>query len=85
MRCVHLNRVGEQCRDQALEGRQLCAFHARILEDLEDDDLDSRQEAASGRREGLSRFPLLYRLAALALLLIFLMDAFGALRSWLKF
>ena len=80
MRCVHLNRVGEQCRDQALEGRQLCAFHARILED---DDLDSRQEAASGRRQGLSRFPLIYRLAALTLLLIFVMEAFGALRSWL--
>jgi hypothetical protein len=80
MRCVHLNRVGEQCRDQALEGRQLCAYHARILED---DDPESRMEAISGGAEKSSRFPLIYRLAALTLLLIFLLDAFGTIRSWL--
>jgi hypothetical protein len=80
VRCVHLNRVGDQCRDQALEGRQLCAFHARILED---DDPEMRREGVSGRREGISRFPLIYRLAALALLLLFLLDGFRVLRSWL--
>ena len=80
MRCVHLNRVGEQCRDQALEGRQLCPFHARILED---DDPDRRLESMAGRGESTSRFPLIYRLAAVALLLIFLLDAFRTLRSWL--
>jgi len=82
VRCVHLNRVGEQCRDQALEGRQLCAFHSRILED---DDPEIRREAVSGRREGTSRFPLIYRVAALVLLLIFLLEAFEPIRSWLGF
>jgi hypothetical protein len=72
--------VGEQCRDQALEGRQLCPYHARILED---DDPESRLEAITGASERASRFPLIYRMAALALLLIFLLDGFGALRSWL--
>ena len=80
MRCVHLNRVGEQCRDQALDGRQLCPYHARILED---DDPESRLEALSGRGESRSRFPLIYRLAALALLLLFLLEGFGDVRSWL--
>ncbi|MBI4480418.1 MAG: hypothetical protein HY651_10385 [Acidobacteria bacterium] len=79
MRCVHLNRVGEQCRDQALEGRQLCAFHSRILED---DDPAARQEADSGGEKS-SGFPLIYRLAALVLLLIFLLEAFDPIRSWL--
>ena len=79
MRCVHLNRVGEQCRDQALEGRQLCAFHARIFED---DDPETRRENLSGG-ERSSRFPLIYRLAAALLLLYFLLDAFSAIRSWL--
>lgn len=80
MRCVHLNRVGDQCRDQALEGRQLCAFHSRILED---DDPEERMKASSGRREETSRFPMIYRLAALILLLILLLDTFGSIRSWL--
>lgn len=81
MRCLHLNRVGEQCRDQALEGHQLCAFHARILED---DELELRREPAFENSARRSRIPLIYRLAALALLLIFLFDAFGSLRSWLR-
>jgi len=85
MRCVHLNRVGEQCRDQALQGRQLCAFHARILEGLEDDDPDSREAVLSGKREGVSRFPLIYRLAAGALLFIFAFQAYQTLLSWLGF
>ena len=80
MRCVHLNRVGDQCRDQALEGRQLCAFHSRILED---DNPENRMAATSGQREGTSRFPMIYRLAALILLLILLLDTFGSIRSWL--
>ena len=80
MRCLHLNRVGEQCRDQALDGHQLCAFHSRILED---DDPEMRRESGSTGRGGVSRFPLIYRLAALALLLIFLLNAVGSIRSWL--
>jgi hypothetical protein len=80
MRCLHLNRVGEQCRDQALAGRELCPFHARILED---DDPEARHEALSSRGEGTSRFPMIYRLAAAILLLYFLVEAFGSIRSWL--
>jgi hypothetical protein len=80
MRCVHLNRVGEQCADQALEGRQLCPYHARILED---DDPEERREAISGQSDRLSRFPMIYRMAAVILLLYFLLDSLGALRSWL--
>ena len=80
MRCVHLNRVGDQCRDQALEGRQLCAFHSRILEDF---DPEEASEVTSGRSESRSRFPMIYRLAALILLLLILLDTFGSIRSWL--
>lgn len=82
MRCVHLNRVGDQCRDRSLEGGQLCAFHARILEDI---DPEERMDAASGRSESRSRFPLIYRLAALILLLLILLDTFGSIGSWLGF
>jgi hypothetical protein len=80
VRCVHINRVGDQCRDQALEGRQLCAFHARILEDI---DPEERMDAASGRSESRSRFPMIYRLAALILLLLMLLDTFGSIRTWM--
>lgn len=69
MRCVHLNRQGEQCRDRALEGKDFCAYHYRILEGEEPEDT--------------SRFPLIYRMAALALLLIFLFQAYQTLRAWL--
>lgn len=82
MRCVHLNRIGEQCRDQALEGKDFCPYHSRILED---DDPDRRLEALSSSSERTSRFPLIYRLAALALLLILLVNAYQTLRSWLGF
>jgi hypothetical protein len=80
LRCVYLNRVGEQCRDQALEGRQLCAYHARIFEE---DDPEARRDALSGGGERASRFPLIYRLAAALLVLYFLLDAFSSIRSWL--
>ena len=71
MRCVHLNRIGEQCRDQALEGKDFCAYHCRILEGEEP--------------EEKSPFPLIYRLAALALLLIFLISAYQRVRTWLGY
>lgn len=80
MRCVHLNRVGDQCPDQALQGRQLCAFHSRMLEDY---DPEAAGEATSARTEHRSRFPMIYRLAALILLLILLMETFGSIRTWL--
>ena len=83
MRCVHLNRVGDQCQDQALNGRQLCAFHARMLEDY---DPDGNVEAASASRtESRSRFPMIYRLAALILLILLLFQTFGSIRTWLDF
>ena len=78
MRCVHLSRAGEQCRDQALEGRELCAYHARMLEDY---DIDS----GSSERRPASRFPLIYRVAAALLLLLFAMQAYQTVLSWLGY
>ncbi len=78
VRCVRLNRIGEQCRDQTLEGRRLCSYHSRILEDH---DPDRRLEALAGSR--ISRFPVVYRLATIALLLIFLYAAFQTALRWL--
>jgi hypothetical protein len=82
MRCVHLNRIGEQCRDQALEGGQLCPYHTRIFED---EDLDQRFEVVEGRRDRVSRYPLIYRLAAGALLLLFVMQIYQTVVSWLGY
>ena len=80
MRCVHLNRAGEQCRDPALEDSQLCPYHARILEDH---DPDGRLEVIEGSGR-TSRFPLIYRLAAIALLLLFLLQGYQTVLSWLR-
>lgn len=74
MRCVHINRIGEQCPDQALPRKRYCSFHSRILEDH---DPDAGLDASNGSRA--SRFPWVYRLAAIALLLIFLYAAFQRL------
>ncbi len=70
MRCVRLNRIGEQCPDQALAGKKYCPYHSRILEDH---DPDHHLDRTAG---SLSRFPTVFRLAAIALLLIFLYAAF---------
>jgi hypothetical protein len=78
---VHLNRLGDQCLDQALPDRQLCAFHARMLEDY-DDETEGRSPE---RNETKSRFPIVYRLAALVVLLLILMETFGSIRTWLDF
>jgi hypothetical protein len=69
VRCVRLNRIGEQCPDQALEGKKYCSYHSIILEDHDPD----------GAIDGVSRYPMIYRLAAVVLLLIFLYAAFQAL------
>ena len=82
MRCVHLNRVGDQCLDQALAERQFCAYHARMLEDY---DPEETGHVRSDHRESKSRFPVIYRLAALILLLLILFDTFGSIRTWLDF
>ena len=70
MRCMYLDGSGRQCPAEALDGQEFCAPHTRILDPEWPD---------SG-----SRYPLLYRLAALALLLIFLFNAWQTLRSWLN-
>ena len=77
MRCTQVNRVGEQCRGQAVAGSQLCAFHAGILEGRSSGGLDG--ETQPGRQ---SRFPLIYRLAAGILLLLMLMEFFQVVRGW---
>ena len=69
MRCMHLDRSGWQCPAEALEGTEFCADHTRFLD----------SEASESR----SRYPFLYRLAALALLLLFLLNAYQTVLSWL--
>lgn len=69
MRCMHLDRRGWQCSAEALEGSEFCADHRPFLGAEE-------TEPNSGR-------PLLYRLAAFVLLLIFLFNAYQTVRAWL--
>jgi hypothetical protein len=78
MRCVHLNRAGEQCPDRALEAGQFCPYHSRIFEDEEAYHRLYSAESRSG-----SRYPLIYRIAAAVLLLGFALQAYQAIRSWL--
>ena len=68
VRCMHLDESGWQCPLEAVEGTQLCADHTRFL------DPDS---------EPSQRTPLLYRLTALALLLIFLYNYYQIVLGWL--
>jgi len=84
---VYLNRVGEQCRDQARLGSQLCAYHASILEgrDLADNRPLQTPASPGARTTVPSRFPFIYRLAAALLLLIFIFNGFSMLRSWIGF
>jgi hypothetical protein len=82
VRCVHLNEVGLQCPEQALEGKEFCPYHTRIPEDP---DPEGSAWVVSDRREGTSRVPVVYRLAALILLLIFALNAYRTLRSWLGY
>lgn len=76
---MQINRVGEQCRGQAVAGSQLCAFHAGILEGRSSGGLDGENLSRSG---GQSRFPLIYRIAAGLLLLFMLMEVFQVIRDW---
>ena len=69
MRCLYLYRSGDQCPYRAMEGSDFCADHLPVPE-------PEMASSPSGR-------PLLYRLAALILLLIFLMNAYQTLRQWL--
>jgi hypothetical protein len=79
MRCSQINRVGEQCRGQAVAGSGLCAFHAGILEDRSSGALDEDHADAPRPR---SRFPLIYRIAAGLLLLIFLLEFGQLIKGW---
>ena len=67
VRCMHLDRRGWQCSAEALEGSAFCAVHRPFIDAVE-------TEPKSGR-------PLLYRLAAFALLLIFLFNAYQTVRA----
>ena len=69
MRCVYLNRRGEQCPAEAVDGNEFCADHRPFLDAEETEPKNAR--------------PLLYRLAALVLLLIFLFNAYQTVRAWL--
>jgi hypothetical protein len=79
MRCTQINRVGEQCRGQAVAGSELCAFHAGILEGRTSSALDD-DDVHQPRRQ--SRFPLIYRVAAGLLLLIFALEIARTVRGW---
>ena len=70
MRCMYLYRSGDQCPCRAMEGSDFCADHVPVPE-------PDTASSNSGR-------PLLYRLAALLLLLIFLANYYQTLRHWLE-
>ena len=67
MRCMHLDRSGRQCPAEAREGTQFCPDHTPFSDP---------EHESSGR-------PLVYRLAALALLLIFLYNYYQTVLGWL--
>ena len=70
VRCMHLEESGGQCPMEAVEGTQLCADHTRFL------DPDNEPD---------KRAPLLYRLVALMLLLIFLYSYYQiVLGGWVE-
>lgn len=69
VRCVYLDSGGRQCPAVAIAGGEFCAAHQRVRE--------------SEMTESNSPRPLLYRLAALFLLLMFLMNAYQMIQEWL--
>lgn len=81
MQCTQINRVGEQCRGQAVAGSQLCAFHAGILQGRAAGGGDDTREYRTGRQ---SRFPLIYRIAAGLLLVIFILELAQLIRDWFQ-
>ena len=64
---MHLDKNGGRCPLVVIEGTEFCADHTRFLEPEND----------SGSR------PLVYRLTALALLLIFLYNYYEIVLGWL--
>ncbi|MBI4441957.1 MAG: hypothetical protein HY649_01125 [Acidobacteria bacterium] len=66
---MYLYRSGDQCPYPAMEGSDFCADHLPVPE-------PDTASSNSGR-------PLLVRLAALILLLIFLANYYQTLRHWL--
>lgn len=65
---MHLDKSGRQCPLVAVEGTEFCADHTQFLD----------PEIERG-----TRMPLVYRLTALALLLIFLYDYYQIVLDWL--
>jgi len=68
MRCMHLDSSGLQCPLEAVEGAEFCVDHTRFI----DPDIESNQ-----------RTSFLYRLTALALLLLFLYNYYQIVLGWL--
>ena len=66
---MHLAQSGRQCPLEALEGTEFCADHTRFLE---------------AENESGSHTPLVYRLTALALLLLFLYNYYQIVLGWLN-
>ena len=69
MHCIHLDKRGWQCPAEALEGSEFCAGHRPFFDAEETEPNSSR--------------PLLYRLAAFVLLLIFLFNTYQTVCAWL--
>ncbi|OFV98989.1 MAG: hypothetical protein A3F68_13420 [Acidobacteria bacterium RIFCSPLOWO2_12_FULL_54_10] len=70
MRCLELDSKGRQCPQEALPGKDFCADHHPILRIL-------TPEANPNR-------PLIYRIAALVLLFIFLYNGYRILMQWMR-
>ena len=68
MRCMHLNDAGWQCPMEAVEGTEFCADHTRFL------DPDNEPDKST---------PLLYRVTALVLLVLFLYNYYQIVLGWL--
>ncbi len=66
---MQLDQSGRQCPFETVEGTEFCADHTRFLE----------SESDSG-----SRRPLVYRLTAAALLLLFLYNYYQIVLGWLE-
>lgn len=81
MRCVHLNRVGEQCRGQVVAGSNLCAFHAGILEGRSASAWDERNDSTDRPKPLI---PAIYRIAAALLLLIVFLEFAQTIRGWFR-
>ena len=70
LRCLELDSKGRQCQQEAMLGKDFCADHHPILRFL-------TPEASPNR-------PLIYRIAAIGLLFIFLYNGYLILMQWMR-